>query len=143
MRFFDTRKLTRVSNGINYTMFTIGSIQSRLLSTLVILCYLVLAGASAVHQVVHTHGVEEVTCVQTPSQNLEALQEITTHSDCDATISLPCFLCIVGHPLSPVAESPAFLCRVPDNVLQTIREDADRQSAPHQLPSLRAPPSFS
>lgn len=124
-------------------MFIVGSIQSRLIATLVAFCYLVLAGASAVHEVLHTHGAEESVAQHCSSYDVDTCYDNTTHPHTHATLSLPCFLCLVGHPLSPVAESYNFLSRVQDIALQNIPEDADIQSAPHQLPSLRAPPTFS
>lgn len=109
-------------------------------SALVALCYLILAGASAVHEVSHIGGGHSTCTVA--GDTYSTITDIQKDDPCsnDAT-SLPCFLCLIGHSYSTFS-SPSFShFLTATEAEEYILPVSILYSVEYALPSLRAPPS--
>lgn len=125
-------------------MLANGSISSRILSVLVALCYVALAAASSVHEVLHTHDVghthEGTSSISIhPSSATSVLAE-SGDQNLAGNLTLPCFLCLTGSHHSIVVDSLTLTGILEAEAIQPVLYEGEVRKAQYQLPSLRAPP---
>lgn len=111
-------------------------------SALVALCYLLLAGTSAVHEVAHLgENAGDHSCSSAVEGTGPCITELPA-DDSGSRASLPCFLCLTGYSYS-ILPAASFVAYLPTAKAENKPAVVPAVSlSRHALPSLRAPPFF-
>lgn len=127
-------------------MPNVRSTHTAIVAVLAGFCYLVLSWASALHSI--EHGSEAYSgSAPNPHHAVvhsgDAVSFAYDHSDDHHQLSVPCFLCLVGHSWTPLTSPPADLHESIDRSTFQTQVVTDPVSAERLLPYLRGPPSYS